>query len=70
MNHAIAYTALALAALTSGCSTTALSQVENRVACTMDRKEAHFLSKWWRFSIGAQIAEADAVVMCRERKAE
>jgi hypothetical protein len=39
--------------------------LENRVVCTADRAEAHVLSKWGPASIGAQVADADARVICR-----
>jgi hypothetical protein len=51
---------LALLTLT-GCGT----YFENRVACTVDGKESHLVSKWGAFSIGAKIAESDAAIICK-----
>ena len=39
--------------------------LENRAVCTVDGKEAHTLSKWAVFSIGARLADADAAVICK-----
>ena len=52
---------LLLAMLLSGCAT----YIENRVACTVDHQEAHFISKWGAFSIGSKIAAVDATVICQ-----
>lgn len=55
---------LAVGAL-SGCATGS-KLLENRVACTADKSEAHVVSKWGGFSIGAQVADADAKVICNK----
>ena len=47
----------------SGCATNP-ARWENRVVCTIDRSEAHFIRKWWGFSIGSMIAKADGQVLC------
>lgn len=54
--------ALALVLL-AGCGTSP-KLLENRVACTLDRTEAHVLSKWGPVSVGTQVAQADAAVLC------
>lgn len=38
--------------------------LENRVVCTIDRSEAHVLSKWGPVSVGTQVSQADAAVVC------
>lgn len=38
--------------------------MENRVACTLDRSEAHILSKWGPVSVGTQVSQADTAVLC------
>lgn len=48
--------------LLSACSTPKF--LENRVACTVDKTEAHFISKWGMFSIGSSIAKGDKDVIC------
>ena len=53
-----------LAFLLTGCSTIA-GQFENRLACSLDREQAYFISKWMRIGIGAEIAPADTAVLCR-----
>ena len=50
--------------LLGGCATNP-KWFENRIACTLDRTEAHVLSKWLNFSIGSEIAKADSAVACR-----
>jgi hypothetical protein len=58
-------TMIVLAAmLLTGCSNT--RWLENRVACTVDGKEAHVVSKWGPVGIAAQVAQADAQVLCRK----
>lgn len=61
--------ALALLAVTflSGCATRP-EWLENRAACTLDRRELHVLSKWGPFSIGSIVSEADAVYACAEKR--
>ncbi len=49
--------------LLTGCASP--KWLENRVACLADKSEAHVLSKWGAFSIGAKIADEDARVICR-----
>lgn len=48
----------------TGCATRPV-WLENRVACTLDRKELHALSKWGPFSIGSVISASDAEVACK-----
>lgn len=55
---------IVLAALLAGCSSPP-KWVENRVVCTVDKSEAHFLSKWGLFGITSEIAEPDARVICK-----
>ena len=50
-----------LSSLLIGCASDP-TRWENRVVCTMDKTEAHVISKWWMFSIGSVLAPADAVV--------
>lgn len=54
---------LPLALLLGGCETVA-QKFENRALCTVDHEEMHVVSKWWRFGISAQIAQADARAIC------
>ena len=55
---------LAAAAMLSGCATNP-TRWENRLVCTIDGSEAHVISKWFGlFSIGSQLAKADAAVAC------
>lgn len=52
---------LVISAVTlTGCGTI----FENRVVCTVDGKDAYFISKYANVSVGAQIAKADAEVIC------
>jgi len=53
-----------LALLLAGCSSSP-KWLENRVACTVDGKEAHVVSKWGPISIGSEVATADAKVICK-----
>ena len=39
--------------------------LETRAVCTVDKTEAHALSKWGPVSIGSKLADADAAVICR-----
>lgn len=56
--------ALAMAStLFSGCGSTKM--LENRIACTVDKSEAHVVSKWGPVGIASQIAQADAAVVCK-----
>lgn len=57
------------AILLTGCASSP-RWLENRVACTADKSEAHVLSKWGPISIGARIAEADARVICQAPQQE
>lgn len=50
--------------LLSGCASQ--QWLENRVACTVDGTELHAISKWGLFSIGSEIAAADAAVVCKK----
>jgi hypothetical protein len=54
---------LLLSLLLTGCASP--KWLENRVACTVARDEAHIVSKWGPFSIGAQVATSDAAVLCK-----
>ena len=56
--------AIVAALLMAGCTTKPAWLDENRVACTADRQEAHVVSKWGLFSIGSEVARADAKVIC------
>jgi len=47
----------------TGCGTSP-KLLENRVVCTIDRSEAHVLSKWGPVSVGTQVSQADAAVVC------
>ena len=38
--------------------------LENRMACSLDRTELYFVSKWGRVGINAEVAKADAQVAC------
>lgn len=48
----------------SGCAS---SSWENRISCSLDKKQAYFLSKYWKLAVGSEIAKADAEVACRDR---
>ena len=61
----LAATLLVTASLALGGCATDPTRFETRIVCTLDREEAHVLSKWWAFSIGSEIAQADAVVACQ-----
>ena len=39
---------------------------ENRVLCSLDRQQMAVISWWGGWGVGAKIAQADAVVACRE----
>ncbi len=54
--------------LLSACSSISIDPkiIENRAVCTVARDEMHVISKWWRFGISSQIAEADAKEACRK----
>ena len=54
-------TIIIAALLLSGCGT----MLENRVACTVDGKEAHFISKWGPTGIATKIADGDAKALCK-----
>lgn len=56
------------ALLLPGCSTIDPVNIENRVSCSYDGKEAYVVSKWWSFSIGSQLAKADAAVLCKKER--
>ena len=48
----------------SGCAMDPSKYLANRLACTADKAEAHVLSTWVLFSIGAKIAAVDAAAVC------
>ena len=50
--------------LLTGCASPAF--FENRVACAIGGDEAHVVSKWGSFSIGAKLALADTAVLCQK----
>lgn len=54
---------LAAAAFLSGCSTANL--LTNRVACTVDGKQAHYVSLYGPLGIASKVDEADAEVICK-----
>ena len=56
---------LALAASLSACAS---QKWENRVACSADKQEAYTVSKYLRLGVASQIAKADALVICGEKK--
>lgn len=55
--------ALVAALMLAGCGMSP-KVLENRVVCTIDRSEAHVLSKWGPVSVGTQVSQADAAVVC------
>lgn len=55
---------ISLALMLAGCSTIE-KRFENRAVCTMDKKEAHVISKWGLFSIGSKLAASDAKEICK-----
>ena len=57
---------LALVAL-SGCATLE-KDLENVVTCVAGRPEAHALSKWKFFSIGAKLAADQGEFLCQPKK--
>ena len=50
-------------AMLSGCAGSKL--LENRLACTVDKSEAHVVSKWGPIGVSSEIAKADAAVVCK-----
>lgn len=58
--------ATALLAL-SGCASLE-KDLENVVTCVAGRPEAHSLSKWKLFSIGAKLADDQGVFLCQPKK--
>ncbi len=57
--------ALILLALT-GCASP--KGLENVVACTAGRAEAHVLSRWFTFAIGAKLADDQGAAICKGAK--
>ena len=55
-----------LVAITSaGCSSLDLSKVlENRVACTVNRDEAHTISRYGFFGFAFKVSEKDTPILC------
>lgn len=51
----------------SGCATLE-KDLENVVSCVAGRPEAHSLSKWKLFSIGAKLADDQGVFLCQPKK--
>lgn len=69
MKNAILLVAIVLVAmLLSGCASfqsATKGNFENRLSCSLDGKQAYFLSEWFKWlSLGARIAESDAAVAC------
>jgi hypothetical protein len=58
-------TILITAAALTGCATFDPKMIENRVACTVAKDEAHVISKWGPVGITAKIADADRAVICK-----
>lgn len=56
-------TVLFLSLFLAGCASP--KWLDNRVACTVAKDEAHVLSKWGPVSIGSQVAAPDAAVLCK-----
>lgn len=56
---------LLVLSLLSGCATMDLKALENRVACTVAKDEAHVISKWGAFGISSKIADADRAAICK-----
>ena len=52
------------ALLVSGCASDPV-WLENRVACSLDGKEMHFISKYGPIEFGSQVADADAKAACK-----
>jgi len=52
-----------LCLLLTGCASPKF--LENRVTCTVAKDEATIVSKWGPFGISAQVAPADAAVLCK-----
>lgn len=52
------------ALLVSGCATDP-KWLENRVTCTVDGEELHFVSKWGPVEFGSQVADSDAKAVCK-----
>lgn len=53
--------ALALCVVAAGCATLETA-LENRVLCSLDRKQMAFISWYGPLGVGAKIAPADAVL--------
>ena len=52
--------ALILCVLLSGCA-----QFENRVACTVDKSQALYVSKYGPIGVASEIAKQDAKAICK-----
>lgn len=50
-------------AMLSGCAGSKL--LENRITCSVDKSEAHVVSKWGPIGVSSEIAKADAAVVCK-----
>lgn len=56
---------LAAAGAASGCATFDGKLLENRVACTVAKDEAHVISKYGPVGVASKIADADRAVICK-----
>lgn len=51
--------------LSTGCSTLDLSKVlENRIACTVNKDEAHTISRYGFFGFAFKVSEKDTPFLC------
>lgn len=59
----VAFTMLCL----SGCAAMD-NTFENRVSCTLDKKQGQVCSFWGPWCVGSKVAQADADVMCKKEQ--
>ena len=56
---------LLVAVASSGCSSFDLTKaLENRVACTVNRDEAHTISRYGFFGFAFKVSEKDTPILC------
>lgn len=54
-----------LTVFTLGACSSTPSFLENRVVCTVDKQEAHTVSKWGPVGVASKISEKDREVICK-----
>jgi hypothetical protein len=58
-------TLLTLVGALAGCASTRPEFLENRVVCTVAQEKAFVVSQWGPVGITAEVASADAKVICK-----